>query len=207
MNDKQKKIIEYGIAIAIVAILAITILPQFISKIQTSEKPLYIMLLPSLLFYLFIILFAVLHYFILRKTLGLQYPFQHLRRHPQINPNSLRVPFSAYMTTGSLTLTIVFWLILLIKHYGLLGTYLNPKEIISLLRPDIFILLFASITTVMLLIFSNFFFAKPVKETWKAILLAGIIAGTSSFALSYSLWKLIGPYLQSKTNTMQSATE
>lgn len=200
MNEKRNKIIEWGIAIAIIAILATIVLPNFISMMQTSGISVYYILLSSLFSILPIIVFLLLHYFILRKTLNEQYPFQQLRKYPHINPNSLRAPFNAYM--------VPFSLILMIFPLMQLGTYFNLKEIMSLLGPLVIpILLLATITTTTFLVFSNFYFAKPIKETWKAILLAGIIAGASSFALSYGLWKIVGPYLPVRTNNVQSTTE
>ena len=201
MDAKTKKIVEWGIALVIIVSLITMILPQFISVIQTSGKPFYMFLSP-LFFYIPIIVFALLHYIILQKMLGQQFTFQHLRRHPQINTNRLRGPISAisaYITMASLTLSIFFSIMLL-------GHYFNLKEIINLLGPaGLFILLLAPITTGMLLIFSNFFFAKPVKETWKAILLAGIIAGAAGVALEYGLEKFIGPYLPIRTGKVPTA--
>lgn len=181
MNARQKKIVEWGIALVIIVLFITQILPDFMSRMKTTATPFYELLKLTIS----IIVFALLHYFILQKTLNQQFPFQHLRRHRQINPNSLRGPFSAYMTMFSLTSTILFS-ILLVNHY------FNLKELTRLLRVNgIFVLLLALITTTMLLIFSEFFFAKPVRETWKAVLLAGLIAGAVGFATAFALQKFI----------------
>lgn len=194
MNEKIKKIsvLEWGIAIAIVAIIIAVIHQNLTTQMNTSLNLLYAFMLPLITVIPFII-FEVLHYFILQKMLRQQRPFEHVQQVlpylPVPTKNNLKyMPMRIYCML--IILTMPFSMLI-----GLLAKYNPYIKQLSIHWKAGGILIFAAVTTTVLLIFSQFYFAKPVKETWKAILLAGIIAGASSFALAYGLWKFVGPYL------------
>ena len=65
----------------------------------------------------------------------------------------------------------------------------------------VILILFCAAIAIALFIFSRFFLAKPIKETWRGFFLAGVAAGAIGLALSYGLWKVISHYLPSKSST------
>lgn len=140
---------------------------------------------PGRVLFIFIpmFVFAALHWYILEKILK-----QRFSSSPLSQTRILGI-YGILATITTLT-------------FGLTG-YLGLIKKIEFVGPGLFVLEFAIITILALMLFSRRLFAKSVKETWKAILLAGIIAGASSFALSYGLWKIVGPYLPVRASKIQ----
>jgi hypothetical protein len=143
-----------------------------------------------------IVVYILMHYFILQKLFGQKYPFiqQWKSNHPYNRAMSL---YGLFCSTSFL---FAIPILILMK-------YLNTGNTINLVGPGIFVLFLSSLITLILLIFSRFFFEKSLSETWKAILFAGIIAGATGYATSYALWKNVGPYLPCKGCKVQPTHE
>lgn len=140
-------------------------------------------------------IFAVIHHLILQKILKQQFPLSNLIRSPRISDG--RKTAIAYGVLISLS----FLLLALIGILFLIGFLPPQPQLAEFLAPlekkgiGIDFLIMVIIFTVILLMFSKKFLGKPLKETWKAILLAGLVAGTISTAASFALKKYVGPYL------------
>ena len=162
-----------------------------------------------ILLFIPIVIFACLHYLILQKILNVQFPLRpfstKLNLWRKVDLANLR-NYERHIDDATVFFVALFPIVLILA--AIIGI---PSPLSAHIRilggAQGFLLLYIITATIILLALSRFFFAKPVKETWKAILLAGIIAGAGSYALSYCLWEFVGPYLPVRTGKVQSAKE
>lgn len=89
-----------------------------------------------------------------------------------------------YGLIGALSVISVLSLLFFVYEFNFMGFLRSFYALIGLL-----VLTPALITTITLLIFSHFFFKRSIKEVWKPVLLAGIIAVVGSFIATSAFLK------------------
>lgn len=198
--EKRNKIIHWTIATAIWIITLLVLLKSdlpinidkltlfFLTNFPHTIYPIYgSMLLVLCTWVIPILIFSFLHYTVLTKLFDIQFTFNDLRA-TRIPRSLLIAVFYAIMAgiTGA-----VYALLLIMLRYDILGIT-NIKQVLILLKLDYPVIIDAMVTTFTLIIFSLFFFSKSVKETWKASIIAGIISGSTGYAVcEFLVWHFL----------------
>lgn len=195
MNEQTKKIsvVEWGIALAIIASVAYIIT----NSLMSSEIPISQVLKYGSLFvaFFFVPLFLIfgIHYWVLGRILHNPYPFEHFKlgyfgpksQNPSNQEKTLHTIrfYTLSIFASTFALIPLRYLLQKINTTKFLWDAATYSLFSQLLIDWLFI---APGITIILLIFSQKILGKPIKEAWKAILTAGI--ATATFAGFYALF-------------------
>lgn len=190
MNEKRNKILEWGIAIAIIAPAAYIITNSLMSsEIPISQVLKYVSLFVTFFFIPFFLIFGI-HYWVLGRMLHNPHPFENFKlgyfgpksqnsSNQEKHLHALRFYTLSYFFGYFFTLPFFY----IFRKLSGLSFLTNTRIFFVFFIQSLHI---APIITFILLIFSQKILGKPIKETWKAILFAGIV--TEAYVITYGLF-------------------